>query len=229
LATIKLIATELADELRDQPDLAEDARLLVTQADRCRDILHAMGRRGKDDTLLHRAPLQAVLQEAAEPHLDRGKQVRFDLAPDPGGQVLPPLILRRPEIIHGLRNLIQNAVDFAGASVQVDARWSKDRLRVTILDDGPGFSPAVLASMGEPFIGRRRDPGRQSRRPGYQGMGLGTFIAKTLLERTGARLDFANGEAGQTLPGAVVSITWPLARIAVDPDLPPPVNPRIEG
>jgi two-component system sensor histidine kinase RegB len=140
-----------------------------------------------------------------------------------------PLILRRPEVIHGLRNLIQNAVDFAGSRVQVDARWSRDRLLVTIRDDGPGFAPAVLASMGEPFIGRRRDPGRQSRRPGYQGMGLGTFIAKTLLERTGARLDFGNGEGNADLPGAQVAISWPLPRIAVDPDQPMPLNQRIEG
>lgn len=229
LATIKLVATELAEELADQPALAEDARLLVAQADRCRDILHAMGRRGKDDTLLHQAPLQAVLHEAAEPHLDRGKDVAFTLAPAPGGSDVQPLILRRPEVIHGLRNLIQNAVDFAGSRVQVDARWSRDRLLVSIRDDGPGFAPAVLASMGEPFIGRRRDPGRQSRRPGYQGMGLGTFIAKTLLERTGARLDFGNGEGNADLPGAQVAISWPLPRIAVDPDQPMPLNQRIEG
>jgi two-component system sensor histidine kinase RegB len=229
LATIKLVATELADELSNQPDLAEDARLLVAQADRCRDILHAMGRRGKDDTLLHQAPLQAVLHEAAEPHLERGKDVAFALAPAPGGSDVQPLILRRPEIIHGLRNLIQNAVDFAGSRVQVEARWSKDRLLVTIRDDGPGFAPAVLASMGEPFIGRRRDPGRQSRRPGYQGMGLGTFIAKTLLERTGARLDFGNGEPASALPGARVAISWTLSRIAVPPDQPMPLNQPIEG
>ena len=229
LATIKLVATELAEELADQPDLAEDARLLVTQADRCRDILHAMGRRGKDDTLLHRAPLQAVLLEAAEPHLERGKEVDFALAPAQGGSEVQPLILRRPEIIHGLRNLIQNAVDFATTRVQVEARWSKDRLLVTIRDDGPGFAPAVLASVGEPFIGRRRDPGRQSRRPGYQGMGLGTFIAKTLLERTGARLDFGNGEPSGSLPGAQVAISWPLSRIAVPADQPMPLNQPIAG
>lgn len=224
LATIKLIATELADDLRDHPDLAEDAQILVQQADRCREILHAMGRSGKDDTLIHRAPLEAVLNEAAEPHLKRGKNVHFLLCPTATGQSGQPTILRRPEVIHGLRNLIQNAVDFARADVWVDASWTKDTLTLRIIDDGPGFSPQVLASIGEPFIGRRRDPGRQSRRPGYQGMGLGTFIAKTLLERTGARLDFRNVDGPMaSLPdapdmlGAMVVIRWPLSRIAIDP------------
>jgi len=222
LATIKLISSELVDELSDRPDLAEDARILSEQADRCREILHAMGRSGKDDTLLHRAPLEAVLREAADPHLRRGKEVHFLLGPDLGGAPAQPVIQRRPEVIHGLRNLIQNAVDFARSDVWVDARWTDTVLTLRIFDNGQGFTPQVLASIGEPFVGRRRDPGRTKRRPGYDGMGLGTFIAKTLLERSGARLDFLNCAGpvralpnAPDLQGALVEIRWPLARIAV--------------
>ena len=236
LATIKLISSELAEELSDRPDLAEDARILAEQADRCRDILRAMGRSGKDDTLLRRAPLEAVLMEAAEPHMKRGKQVHFVLAPEPGQEAAQPLIRRGPEIIHGLRNLIQNAVDFARSDVWVDARWSDEVLTIRIIDNGQGFSPQVLASIGEPFIGHRRDPGRTKRRPGYDGMGLGTFIAKTLLERTGARLDFLNCAGpmrtlpgGPDLQGALVEIRWPLAIIAVDPADQPGPNTVVEG
>ncbi len=224
LATIKLISAELLDELADRPDLAEDARILSEQADRCRNILHAMGRSGKDDTLMRRAPLEAVLREAAEPHMRRGKDVHFLLSPEQGGAADQPVILRRPEVIHGLRNLIQNAVDFARSDVWVDARWSASILTLRIIDNGQGFAPQVLASIGEPFIGRRRDPGRPKRRPGYEGMGLGTFIAKTLLERSGARLEFLNCAGPmRTLPdapdlqGALVEIRWPLQRITVDP------------
>lgn len=224
LATIKLVSAELAEELADRPDLAEDARLLVEQADRCRTILHSMGRSGKDDTMMHRAPLEAVLQEAAEPHLNRGKQVHFLVHPGDGATDEQPLIQRRPELIHGLRNLIQNAVDFAASEVWVDASWTEQTLRIRIIDDGPGFSPQVLGSIGEPFIGRGRDPNRVKRRPGYSGMGLGMFIAKTLLERTGARLEFLNCDGViKTLPGApvlhgaLVDLTWPIPRIAVDP------------
>ena len=225
LATIKLISSELVSELSDRPDLAEDARILSEQADRCRDILRAMGRSGKDDTLLHRAPLEAVLLEAAEPHVRRGKKLHYHLAAAPGLDLAQPMIRRRPEMIHGLRNLIQNAVDFARAEVWVQASWTEELLRLRIFDDGPGLSPQVLAEIGEPFIGRRRDPGRMKRRPGYDGMGLGTFIAKTLLERTGARLSFGNATAPlPDLPetpapgGALVEIVWPLARIAIEPD-----------
>lgn len=236
LATIKLISSELVDELSDRPDLAEDVRILSEQADRCREILRAMGRSGKDDTLMHRAPLEAVLREAADPHLRRGKEVHFLLSPDGATDMAQPVILRRPEVIHGLRNLIQNAVDFARSDVWVDARWSEKVLTLRIIDNGQGFSPQVLASIGEPFIGRRRDPGRTKRRPGYEGMGLGTFIAKTLLERSGAKLDFLNCAGPmRTLPGApdlqgaLVEIRWPLARIAVDPASQLDPNPSFDG
>lgn len=223
LATIKLIASELSEELRDRPDLAEDTRILCEQADRCRDILRSMGRAGKDDTHLRRAPLEAVLREAAEPHLDRGKQVHFEVAPGPGGAPEHPLILRRPEIIHGLRNLIQNAVDFAASEVRVQADWTDQHLRIRILDDGAGFPPQIIGYLGEPFLRRRRNPDRAAQRPGYDGMGLGLFIAKTLLERSGAQMRFANpdGKPGTTpaaLPGALVTLDWPLSRILADRD-----------
>ncbi|WP_071797684.1 sensor histidine kinase RegB [Natronohydrobacter thiooxidans] len=222
LATIKLIAAELAEEVQDRPDLAEDARILREQADRCRDILRSMGRAGKDDLHLRRAPVEAVLQEAAEPHLARGKAVQFRIAPGPGGAEEQPVILRRPEIIHGLRNLIQNAVDFAQAKVAVQARWTDRHLSLRISDDGPGFPPQLIGYIGEPFIRRRRDPTGTRRRPGYEGMGLGLFIAKTLLERSGAVLEFSNAEArgDDTLGGAQITVVWPLERIVVDPAAP---------
>jgi len=141
-----------------------------------------------------------------------------------------------PELIHGLRNLIQNAVDFAASEVWVTACWTGQNLRIRIFDDGPGFSPQVLGSIGEPFIGRGRDPNRPKRRPGYSGMGLGMFIAKTLLERTGARLEFLNCDGAiKTLPGnpvlhgALVDLTWPLPRLAVDPRAALGENMRVES
>ncbi len=223
LATIKLISSELATALRDQPEHAEDAQILVEQADRCRDILRSMGRAGKDDTHLRRAPLEAVLHEAAEPHLDRGKQVHFVLKPA-GNGTPQPLILRQPEIIHGLRNLIQNAVDFAKSEVWVQGEWSDRRLTIRIHDDGPGFPTQILGNIGEPFIRHRRDPERPRRRPAYEGMGLGLFIAKTLLERSGAQLRFDNNDGTQSdlpeeahLTGARITLVWPLPRIAADP------------
>ena len=101
LATIKLVSTELAEELEDHPELAEDARLIRQQADRCRDIMRDMGREGKDDLHMRAAPLGAVVREAAEPHMDRGPTVHLDFAPQEGAPEAQPVIHRRPEIIHG--------------------------------------------------------------------------------------------------------------------------------
>jgi two-component system, sensor histidine kinase RegB len=220
LATIKMVSAEMMDDLASQPSLFDDARLIHEQADRCRDILRSMGKAGKDDLHLRQAPLSAVLREAAEPHLDRGKTVIFSAAPAAGGALIEPEILRRPEMIHGLRNLVQNAVDFARSQVWVDSSWSQNTLTLRIIDDGNGFSPQVLGRIGDPFLRARREDSTQRDRPEYEGMGLGLFIAKTLLERTGAELSFAN--ASNPFPttgerpvrsGAIVELVWPLARV----------------
>jgi two-component system, sensor histidine kinase RegB len=221
LATIMLVSSELADALQDQPELAQDAALIRAQADRCRDILRSMGRVGKDDLHLRRAPLETVVLEAAEPHMARGKAIHFAVLPDDvlgADDPRQPIILRRPEIIHGLRNLIQNAVDFAATTVEIESTWTDKTIVVRIEDDGPGFPPAVIPRIGDPFVRQRRPSESPYARPGYEGMGLGLFIAKTLLERSGARLSFANGAgAGPADPegarGAIVIVEWPRDRL----------------
>lgn len=236
LATIKLVSAELMAELKDHPELLADARLIRDQADRCRDILRDMGRAGKDDLHLRQAPLSAVLREAAEPHMARGKTVEFAFAPVAGGSERQPTILRRPEIIHGLRNLIQNAVDFAKARVWVEGEWSDSRVTVRIIDDGEGFPPSVIGRIGDPFVRSRRVGQEGAQRPGYEGMGLGLFIAKTLLERSGAELTFANASdpflAQGDRPergGAVVEAIWPIAALAGVENAALGENRRIEG
>jgi two-component system, sensor histidine kinase RegB len=218
LATIKLVSSELIDALGDHPDLpadlAEDARLIRDQADRCRTILRSMGRAGKQDLHLNRAPLEALLAEAAAPHADRGRQVSVTLAGAPDHRM--PEVDRRPEIIHGLRNLIQNAVDFAHDRVAIHADWTTDRITIRVTDDGPGYPPHLLARIGEPFLRDRRGSVAEGRRD-YDGMGLGLFIAKTLLERTGAQVSFGNltdpeGRVG----GARASVRWTRADIEAD-------------
>ena len=224
LATIKLVSSELIDELAGQDHLLLDARLIGQQVDRCRDILRSMGRVGKDDPYLRQTPLNALLSEAAEPHLGRGKVVTIAAA-----ETRQPNIQRRPEIVHGLRNLIQNAVDFASEQVWIDPVWDRTELVVRIVDDGPGFPQHLIGRMGDPFVrSRRPDP---DQRPDYDGMGLGLFIAKTLLERTGARLTFSNAADPFLSPlerparsGAVVTVRWPLDRILARGDLAHGIN-----
>lgn len=224
LATIKLASAELMEELEDRPDLREDAALIRDQADRCRDILRSMGRAGKDDRQLHSVPLGALLREAAEPHARRGKTLAFTLSPGPGGSAQEPTVRRSPEVLHGLRNLVQNAVDFARGRVWIDAEWTPGRITIRIADDGDGYPPQILSRIGDPFVRRRRG-GDEVLRPGYEGMGLGLFIAKTLLERSGAELAFANGsdpflpaEEQPARSGAVVAAVWPADRLSVGRD-----------
>ncbi|MEL6316657.1 MAG: ActS/PrrB/RegB family redox-sensitive histidine kinase [Pseudomonadota bacterium] len=210
LATIKLVAGELRRELRNWPELQDDADLISQQAARCRDILTKLSSEPGEASALPTAPLSAVVEEAARPHLDRRATVilRVNGAPAHGGGEEPaaarsrararaqPSVSRRPEVIHGLRNLIQNAVDFAATTVLVDIRFTEDSVTVVIRDDGAGFSPEILSRLGEPFATTRGKFAADRRAAdGYQGMGLGVFISKTLLERTGARLAFYNARA----------------------------------
>jgi len=227
LATIKLVSTEMMEELHDHPHLLDDARLIRDQADRCRDILRSMGRAGKDDAQLRTAPLGALLREAAEPHSGRGKQLVFTLFPGPGGTERQPTVIRRPETIHGLRNLIQNAVDFARSTVWVDAEWTETQVSVRIVDDGEGYPPQVIGRIGDPFVRSRRSDQQSDTRPEYEGMGLGLFIAKTLLERTGADLTFANAADPFLTPderpercGAIVEVVWASASLVSPTDAP---------
>lgn len=227
LATIKLASSELHDELADHPDLQNDAALIHQQADRLSAILRDMGRTGKDDLHLKSTPILSLVAEAAEPHQNRGKEIVFLANGRPADAFIGriPTVHRQPQIIHGLRNLIQNAVDFSAANVWVNATWTDKTIRILVADDGKGIAPDLLSRIGDPFVARRsnRHSKRGTERPEYEGMGLGLFIAKTLLERSGATLIFANADAS-TEPltesnlrsklmvratGAMISISWP--------------------
>lgn len=223
LATIKLVSSELIEELEEDEDLRLDAELIRDQADRCRDILRSMGRAGKDDLHMRQAPLDTVIREAAEPHGDRGKELYFDVSPGTGGGSRQPSIYRRPEIIHGLRNLVQNAVDFSQDKVWIDARWTPDQIIIRIADDGHGFPPQALGRIGDPFMRIRKSAAERAKRPEYEGMGLGLFIAKTLLERSGGTLTFSNGtdpflteSERPDRSGAIIEVAWARAEISTE-------------
>ena len=231
LATIKLVAGELVNEFRDHPELAEDVALIKSEADRCGAILADLSQGGRDDSHVKHAPVVSVIEEAAKPHAMRGKDVliRFDgvMADDVGDS--QPTVRRSPELIHGLRNAIQNAVDFAATTVWIDAAIVDDRFRIAVGDDGPGFSPDLLPRLGEPYVSTRARGERKSGPGSYEGMGLGLFIARTLLERTGATIAFANGSDALARlmaasgegpehslpPGAVIELTWPVESLIV--------------
>lgn len=217
LATIKLTSSELIEELKNFPELHDDAILIRDQADRCGNILNGMGGAGKDDLQMHQTLLAEIIREAAEPHSQRGVTIETKISDGHKGGIDEPYIIRRPEIIHGLRNMIQNAVDFATSKVWVESSWTKESITITISDDGYGYPPNLLGRLGDPFLGAKI--GKENRQ-GYEGMGLGLFIAKTLLERTGAKISFSNGDRNQTsahskreASGAIVEIYWPRKKV----------------
>jgi two-component system sensor histidine kinase RegB len=213
LATIQLTAKEMVDELKGQDLLEQDARLLVSQAQRCRDILGRLSNLGEGgDAVMDRIAVDLLLKEAAAPFLDAklGPAVIFDVRGGRAGEAAP-VLQRQPEIIYGLRNIIENAVGFARSKVLVAAEWDDRAFSVEVHDDGPGFSLDALSRLGEPYLGGR---GRGSAKKG--GLGLGFFIAKTLLERTGATVAFDNRPWRDPPggPGAWVAVRWPIAAIA---------------
>jgi two-component system sensor histidine kinase RegB len=206
LATITVVAKEMAREAADGP-MADDAWLLVEQAQRCRDILKRLAETPERTDVVHeRMTLLQLLREVVEPFAGSG-DVRVEAVVTGPPSVAAPDLWRRPEVLHAVAAFVENAYDFARAEILVTARFDADTVAIEVRDDGPGFAPHVLAKLGEPYVTSR--PGAEGSRTGHVGMGLGFFIAKTLLERTGARVEFRNGPK----LGAIVTARWPRVRM----------------
>ncbi|RWH78537.1 MAG: HAMP domain-containing histidine kinase [Mesorhizobium sp.] len=199
LATITLVAKEMEKALRNDPKYGEDVTLLRSQSERCREILKRLTSLSSEgEAHLSRMPLTSLVEEMTAPHRDFGISIKLR----PGERIGPePVGRRNPGVIYGLGNLVENAVDFARKTVTVRWSWNEAAVTFSITDDGPGFPPEIIDRIGEPYMSTR-----QGTEAGG-GLGLGLFIAKTLLERSGATLDFRNSnEPGE---GAVVQISWP--------------------
>jgi len=208
LSTIALAAKEMRADAPAGSDLASDVELIIEQAGRCRAILaklRNLDNHGNDPFAA--VPITDLLAEVARPHEGRGKAILFYYERAAGD---PPVFNRSVGLLYGLGNLIENAADFARQTVRIEAGWDRDSIMVSITDDGPGFAPELIARLGEPYLtSRPRDAyGPDASKPG--GLGLGVFIAKTLLERTGGRLAFQNiAPEGH----AQVRIVWPRTAI----------------
>lgn len=209
LGTISVVARELERDIPPDSPWAEDLKLLRSQAERCREILSRLSQQGTDEnTIAQRLPLAALIDEIAEPHRGFGIDVNVNAA---GTGALN--VMRTPEVVHGIGNLIENAVDFANTRVDIEAVWNTDKVDMTISDDGTGFNADILARLGEPYVTSRAglDSNRKEGAPanlhadGHAGMGLGFFIAKTLIERIGGTISFGNKPKG----GAIVRMSLP--------------------
>lgn len=201
LSTIYVIAADLKKDLPEGHPLSEDVALLVSQSRRCKDILSAFSRKpeggeAQEDPVGPFWP-KALLSGIVEPFRLENPSVLVGIEAQPDGPgTSVPMIARTPELVHGLGNLIQNAIQFARMRVSIRAVWDAKRFSVAIEDDGPGFPQALLARLGEPYVSTRRGGGAN--------MGLGVFISRTLLEPTGAALSFSNRSEG----GGRIDVTW---------------------
>jgi len=209
LATIALVARELERDVpRDSPH-REDIELLQAQAQRCRSILAKLASLGDEKAgPLHRMGLGQLIEEITAPQRAFGVNLSVVLE----GDEPEPRSDRNPGILYGLGNLVENAVDFAAATVVVTASWTAEAVSITIRDDGPGFAPEVIGRLGDPYISARARGTRQRERQQAGGLGLGLFIAKTLLERSGASFAASNviGPNGTGVQGgAQVGVVWP--------------------
>ena len=190
--------------------LLEDAQLLRSQALRCREILQKLTRQPAEQDPLHSSmAVRELFDEAAAPyHNARVPIVVAARTSEPEGSpaALEPKGTRQPGVIYGLGNFIENAIDFAETRVDLLAEWNAATVVLTISDDGQGFKPEIIDNLGEPYVTSR--PAQSRKKYGkISGLGLGFFIAKTLLERSGARVELQNKpHPGH---GAIVRVTWP--------------------
>ncbi len=238
LATIQVVAKELLRASVQDGPAAEDAALILQQAERCREILKRLSQQPEEGGIAFaEVGLKALLEEVVEPH--RGFDLEFEVTVRTASGEPPPRVRRLPEVIHGLSTLVENAADFAGSRVRVRALVDAGFIEIEVVDDGPGFPADILPRLGEPYVTSRPQgkarralaaqiaasvaaaaPGRKARKaaatprpeeiaPSQGGMGLGFFIARTLLERTGGKVSVGVGEGGKGQPrGARVGVRW---------------------
>jgi two-component system, sensor histidine kinase RegB len=212
LSTIVLVSKELERDMRNEGAHYDDIVLVRTQAQRCREILQKLTQRSpeEEDALHSSLTVRELVMEGAAPY--RGAVAHIDIIGGPregveGEAAEEPVGIRRPGVLYGIGNLIENATEFARSRVSIAAEWDRNEVELVITDDGPGFSPDIIDNLGEPYL-TTRPAGSQQRNQGTKtsGLGLGFFIAKTLLERSGATLTFDNQRP--PLSGAVVWISW---------------------
>jgi two-component system sensor histidine kinase RegB len=203
LATIALVVKELHHSLPQDGPVAEDLRLLREQVERCRGILTKLTSMGQEDSaFLETISLSHLVEELVEPQraLDLAVAVKI------GGEGPEPMVRRNPGMVYGLSNILDNAADFAKSRVSLEAHWTDRDVVIEISDDGPGYAPDILLRVGEPYVTTRSAADRVADSEEGGGLGLGLFIAKTLLERSGAQMTLSN--AGYPESGAVARIVW---------------------
>nr|WP_245413542.1 ActS/PrrB/RegB family redox-sensitive histidine kinase [Mangrovicella endophytica] len=202
LSTIALVAREMGRVTEADSPYYEDVQLLISQTERCREILRRLTSLSADgEEHLARLPVTSLVEETAEPHRHLGVRIRTEICRLGGKE---PVMRRSPGVAYGLGAIVENAADFAKDQVVIQTSWTDRFVTISVSDDGPGFSADALARIGDPYLAYRE----RGERRGGGGLGLGLFIAKTLLERSGAQISFGNRPSREG-SGARVELRWP--------------------
>jgi len=231
LSTIKLASSELLEDLEENDQLFSDIKLIFNQANRCKAILADMGSLGKDDQYVKVVDLLELISEAIEPYKKSGKNILlsfngnyFEKKSDTFNSEKIPRVRKEPELIHGIRNLIQNGVKYSNSCVQIELSTNMKFINIVIFDDGPGFPESLLKMIGDPFLNKKENPLKDFNGTKVgQGMGLGLFISKILLERTGSIIKFSNLKGNSkkvhsSATGAQIEIAWIRTALEVPED-----------
>ena len=198
LATISVVAKELKKEIGDDKEISKDIDLLISQTKRCSEILKQISKKQiKEDIFLSSIKFEDLLEEIIDSFKETSSK-DIDLTVENDNNKIA--IQRTPEIIYGLRNFIGNAVKFSKSRVNINLRSDQKIIEIKINDDGPGIPEDIIQKIGEPYI-----KSKSKELNANSGLGLGTFLGKTLLERQGAKLIF---KRNSKLGGALVTLSW---------------------
>jgi len=202
LATIQVVAKEMSREVEASSPLGQDAALILSQSQRCRNILEQLSQRGDEGDMFHNVlSPETLLEEAAEPYIGRKKDITIICE----GEGIEPVLKRQAELLYALKNYIDNAVDFAKSRVELSAYWDSETLKIFVDDDGEGFDPSLKGRLGQPYASSRNHSQTAA------GLGLGLFISSRLIERTGGTVSYTRAPLG----GARIVAKWPRDRLSL--------------
>ena len=198
LATISVVAKELKKEIGNNKEISKDIDLLISQTKRCSEILKQISKKQiEEDSFLSSIRIEDLLEEIINSFKETSSK-QIELFTDEDQNKIN--IQRTPEIIYGLRNFIGNAIKFSKSKVQINLKSNDKIIEIKIYDDGPGIPEDIINKIGEPYI-----KSKSKELSSNSGLGLGTFLGKTLLERRGAILKF---KRNCKLGGAQVTLSW---------------------
>jgi len=198
LSTIKLVAKELEKEIGNNEKYSKDIKLLLSQSLRCGEILKKLSMVPlKRDDFFEKVKLEDLLSEIINSFKEISDK-NFSIKSE--NNKYNPTVKRKSELTYGLRNFIGNASKFSKSLIEIKLESNKKITQIKICDDGPGFPKDIKKFLGEPYI-----QSKNKTVDSKSGLGMGTFIGKTLLERIKANIDF--GECPNN-KGAMVTIQW---------------------